>query len=188
MATKSTLLAGVLICFLLLLASDSISLTKSQTVPSCHSHPYVLASDSTGFCPSLNFNPVSRRLLIELCLLTKSKIFSLFLAGDPNDILAKTGVVESIESYTKVTCESATFIQDCFLYSKTRREGIEFWMLFEGEEVQRCDREGDREEIGWWRRLTLGGKRERERVRGRRIREWGSGGLRRDLVGVEIGE
>ncbi|KAF7825749.1 uncharacterized protein G2W53_016913 [Senna tora] len=34
-----------------------------------------------------------------------------------------------------------------------------------GEEVQRCDREGDREEIGRWRRLTLGGKREKERER-----------------------
>ncbi|KAF7800743.1 tyrosine aminotransferase-like [Senna tora] len=33
------------------------------------------------------------------------------ITNDPNGILAKTGVVESIESYTKVTCEPATLNQ-----------------------------------------------------------------------------
>ncbi|KAF7824572.1 uncharacterized protein G2W53_022716 [Senna tora] len=67
----------------------------------------------------------------------------------------------------------------CRNYGEIFRSGTPTCLCRYLHPEKRCDREADREEIGRKMRLTLGG----ERVRGRR----GGGGVRRDLVGVEIG-
>ncbi|KAF7805964.1 tyrosine aminotransferase-like [Senna tora] len=67
--------------------------------------PFVPMATFASLAPVITLGSISKRWIVPGWRL------GWLVTNDPNGILAKTGVVESIESYTKVTCEPATFIQ-----------------------------------------------------------------------------